>query len=239
MFKLTEEGILVLIESEGAINQSSVEKLTQKQETLQFQIEVDVDNIQGEFAALQTTIRRSLRETVSVTDVVAHVIGYGVLEGDKEKLEEKKSLDEVFNLLTKYWSFLDCLLLRSIVEMYGSDEDHKRMAEYQEKLQNFCNKRVSEIPKETLLLNNSSVAQIQSNACMQMTVKLNMSDPRLSAIKEIKKNICKILKVSPAKMVIKEIKEGCVEVTYFILESVSEVLNKPLTKDQCDEFRAA
>ena len=204
-----------------------------QQESLEYQIKVDIDQIRREFAKLQTVIRQSLKKnSVTAKEVVTHVFGYVVSEADKEKLNKaEQSLEDVFKLLTGYWSFLDCDLLDSIVEVYGSDEDRKRMVEYQKKLQDFCERRViSEIPRET-----------QIHVCNQMTmsVKLNMSDPRLCEIKEIKSKVCKILKVDPATLVIKEIKKGCVKVTYFILESVLELLKRPLTEEQREAFRAA
>ena len=235
--------MICFLEPEGAINQSSAVGtggLTkEQQESLEIQIKVDVDKIKKEFAVLQTVIRLSLKEKgVTAQDVAAHVIGFGVSEADQKKLETEQSLEKIFMLLTNYWSFLDCDLLDSIAEVYGSAEDHRKMAEYQRKLRAFCKRRLSETPKEMLL--NLSNGSVQSHASKRMTVKLNMSDPRLSVIKEIKATICKILNVKPEALVIKEIKRGCIEITYFILESVSKVfINKPLTKDQCDAFRAA
>ena len=93
-------------------------------QNLEFRIKVDIDQIQKHFGTLQTIIRRSLKERgVPVRGIIAHVIGFGVAEADKEKLRAEESLDEVFIVLTDYWSFLDCDLLDSIVEIYGNDVD--------------------------------------------------------------------------------------------------------------------
>ena len=213
----------------------------EQQERLEYQINVAVDKIKREFATLQTKIRLSLKEKgVTAQDIAAHVIAFGVAEENKEMIKTEESLEQVFILLTDCWSFLDCDLLDSIVEVYGTNEDHCRMVEYQEKLQNFCKRRISELPSEVLLPKPCSQSQLQTLRREQVTIKLNMSDPRLFVIKEIKKKICKILNADPATLEIKEVKEGCVEVTFFILESVSKLwFNKPLNKEQRDAFRAA
>ena len=118
---------------------------------MEFQIKLDVDKIQREFAALQSVIRLSFRERgVTGRDVAAHVIAFGVSQADKKELKTAESLEDVFMLLTDNWSFSDCDLLDSIVEVYGSAEDHGRMVDYQGKLHAFCKRRVSEVPKDII-----------------------------------------------------------------------------------------
>ena len=206
-------------------------------EDLKYQIVVDLDKIKKEFANLVSEIRLSLKERISVCDVVTHIISF-VSEEDKVILAKETSLNGVFILLTlsNYWSFLDCDILDSIVSIYGSDSDHNKMERYKKSLENFCRRRISEVPGEQLHLNGCD-----TDSCTRqlLIVKLDMNDPRLSCIKDIKIKFCKILSVMPTEMQIKSIQQGCVEITFFILKRVSEVLfMKPLTEAQCDAFQA-
>ena len=197
---------------------------------LEFMIKIDVDRIQRKFAILQTVIRKSLKERgVPTQEIVAHVIGLGVAKTDKQKLESEESLDRVFIVLTGYWSFLDYDLLDSIVEIYGNDTDRDRMEAYNEELKLFCNRRLSEVPERNLILSNDQTRE-------QMVVKLNVSDPRLSVIRDLKIKACKVLNAKPCELQIKEVKEGCVQVTFLI--AIKHLFVSSLTEAQCDDFKA-
>ena len=203
-------------------------KLTNSEkQNLEFKIKTDLDRLQKNFASLQTSVRRSLKEReVSTQDVVAHVVGYGVSDEHKKELTALNSLDRVFIVLTDYWSFLDCDLLENIVENYGCDSDHEKMAKYQEELNLFCKRRISEVPNKTLVLSDDQTRE-------KMVIKLNISDPRLAAIKDLKIKICKILSIEPWSLQIMEIKEGCVQITFLISkcqfsESLTEVQREDL-----------
>ena len=208
------------------------EKLTDsKKQNLEFKIKMDLDKLQKSFATLQTAIRRSLKEReVSTQDVIAHVIGFGVSDEHKKELMALNSVDRVFITLTDYWSFLDCDLLENIVENYGCDSDQERIEKYQEELTSFCKRRISEVPNKNLILSSDQTHE-------QMVVKLNISDPRLTIIKDLKIKICKVLSIEPWSLQIMEVKEGCVLVTFLIPIQISKCLfSKSLTEAQREDL---
>ena len=219
-------------------SQVSYAELTAKQqERLEYQIEVDFDRIKREFATLQTKIRSSLRDKgITPKDLAAHLIGYGISESDESKLQEKESLEDIFILLSHIWSFLDCDLLTSIVYAYGTEEDSQKMKEYTEKQEEFCKRRVSELPSSS-----TSKTETQDPKDEEMILKLDLSDPKLSDLKKTKKTICKILSIDdPTSVSLIDVKKGCIEVTYFIPKLVSQaVFSKPLTREQRNALRAA
>ena len=204
-------------------------KLTDSEkQNLEFKIKTDLDRLQKNFATLQTSVRKSLKERkVSTRDVIAHVIGYGVSDEHKKVLMVLNSLDRVFIVLTDYWSFLDCDLLENIVENYGCDSDHEKMVKYQEELNLFCKRRISEVPNKSLVLSDDQTRE-------KMVVKLNISDPRLAVIKDLKIKICKILSIEPWSLQIMEIKEGCVQITFL---SSKCLFSESLTEAQCEDLK--
>ena len=213
------------------------ELTAKQQERLEYQIEVDFDRIKREFATLQTKIRLSLRDKgITPKDLATHLVGYGISESDESNLQEKESLEDIFILLSHSWSFLDCDILTSIVDAYGTEEDNRRMKEYTEKQEEFCNRRVLELP-----LSSTSKMGTQDPKDKEMVLKLDLSNPKLSDLKTTKKTICKILGINdPTSVSLIDVKRGCIEVRYFIPKLVSEaVFSKPLTREQCNAFRAA
>ena len=207
-------------------------------EDLKYQIEVDLDKIEKEFANVVTGVRMSLkRRKIFAADIVAHVIQYQCIsDTNKEKLKEENSLDVVFIVISGYWSFLECDILESIVTNYGTDEDHDKMERYKKKLECFCRRRLSEVPGGQLHLKGSS----ESHERQSMIVKLDIHDhTRLSAIKEMKLKLCKILSIVPTTIEIKCICQGCVEITFLIPQCIAKALFEiPLTKAQVDALQA-
>ena len=201
----------------------------------------------NEFAQLQSNTRLSLKKKgVTAQDVAAHVIGFGIDETSQEILTTQESLEQVFIVLaSKCWSFLDCDLLNSIIKTYGTKNDHKMMTKYQKKLKEFCKRRVSELPTKVLPLHNRSESQSQTLQRDELIIKWNHneSDPKLQDISLVKRKMCKILNLDSAIVDIQDIREGCVEITFFIFKgSVPQRLfniAQPLSKEQCDAFRSA
>ena len=214
----------------------------EQQERLEFHIQDDVDKMKKEFSILQSKIRLSMKENgVTAQDVATHVIGFGVDENRADKLKRAESFDDVFRELAKCWTFLDCDLLDSIVEVYGTEKDHSKMKEYLQKLEEFCKRRVSELPTNVFPLNSGSESQLQILNRDQLTIKwVHDENPRLCDIKQIKRKMCKILNLDPATLEIKNIRRGCVKITFSIFEDVSKRLfNRQLSEKQCDTFRSA
>lgn len=207
-----------------------------QQERLEYQIKIDFDHIKREFATLQTNIRSSLKKGgITPKDLATHLIGFGVSETDESKLQEKETLDDIFIHLSHCWSFLDCDLLTSIVNAYGTEEDNRKMKQYTEKQEEFCRRRVSELP-----LSSTSKTESRNSNDEEMVVKLNLSDPKLSDVKKTKISVCKILSIDdPTSVALRDVKQGCVEAVCFIPKLISEaVFSKPLTREQCNAFRA-
>lgn len=230
--------------STTATNESSSALTPKQQERLKFQLQNDVDEIKNEFAQLQTKIRSSLKKkSVTAKDVATHVIGFGVDEISQEILIKQESLEKIFIVLAnECWSFLDCDLLNSILEAYGTKNDRKRMTKYQKKLKEFCKRRVSELPSKVLPLHSSSESQSQILQRDVLIIKWNHneSDPKLQDISLVKRKMCKILSLDSATVDILDIGEGCVKITFSIFKGVSQrLLNKPLSEKQCDAFQIA
>lgn len=179
---------------------------------------------------------------VTAQDVATHVIGFGIEEAREETLKKAESFDDVFRELAKCWTFLDCDLLESIVEVYGTEEDRSRMKKHLQKLEEFCNRRVSELPTNIFPLSSGTESQLQTAIKRdQLTIKwVHDENPRLRDIKLIKRKICKILNLDPAILEIKNIGKGCVKITFSIFEDISKFLfSKPLSEKQCDALRSA
>ena len=206
-------------------------------QNLEYRIVKDVTQIHEKFATLQTQIRDSLSSKVPAKKVAAHVIAYGVLnQTNDEKLKFLKhdSLEEVFSILSNHWSFLDYDLLKSIVKIYGSEDEESKIEEYQKELQFFCKRRVSEVPKGFIQKEKS-----ENDMHDRMIIKLKLDHPRLRDIKDLKIKLCDVMGIEPATLQIEDVQQGCVEVIFLVSKHISHIFKRPLTKQQWEAFQAA
>lgn len=218
-----------------------------KVKDFRYLIKLDLKELKKKFITLQFEVRESLSKKVSPQKIVAHVLSdYDDIcenhdcktvslfsDTDQEKLNSAISVDQVFQVLRKYWSFLKCEILYSVVDHCGDESDQARV-DYQKQLQIFFNKqKVSEVPEE--LMSSSSI-ELQD----KMPIKLDKENPLWTAITDLEFRICEILGIMPSALLIIGVQEGCVEITFSIPKHISQqIFNKPLTRVQQDHFREA
>ena len=224
------------ISNEGA---RSVELSDGEMQNLEYRIVKDIGGIREKFATLQTQICKSLKSKASARVVAAHIVACGVISQTcdvKLAFLRLDSLEEIFVILSDHWSFLDYDLLKSIVKNFGDEDEKSKIEEYQRELQLFCNRRVSEVPKEFLQKKRSEHKQHDKDL---VVIKLKLDDPRLRTIIDIKSNLCDVMNIEPASLQIEDVRKGCVEIIFLIPKHMSDVFKKPLSKQQWEAFQAA
>lgn len=203
------------------------------QQSVGLTVDLTMDQIQKRFEALLTELQSSMiDQNVPVQAVASHVKRLGVSDFDEERLEQAKSSDHdlVFSIVRKYCSFLDIDLLENVVQNCGNDADISKVEKYKEDLNAFCNKRLSEMPSNTVSLGIDREREV-------IITTLSLCNPTLRQIKDFKINLCKVLSLDPhCLQVIKiEYNEEYTRVIFLILEYNSSILiNEQLTEDQKD-----
>ena len=212
-------------------------------------IKLDLKELKKKFITLQFELRESLSKKVPPQKIVAHILSdyedvyenqdfkpTSLFSGaDQEKLNSALSVDQVFQVLRKYWSFLKPEILYSVVDHCGDVSDQTKVKDYQKHLEIFFNKRkVSEVPEE--LMSSRSIDEMRD----KIVIKLDKENPPWTAITDLEFRICEILGILPSALLIIRIQEGCVEITFSIPRHISQqIFSKPLTQEQQDQFITA
>ena len=210
-------------------------------EDLRQRIHAETKTMKHRFSALQTMIRNNLKtKNVNPEDLATHIIGMYILSEEHENRMEKASkLEEIFIILTKYWSFLDFSHLENIAEIFCNDkcEAKKELDRYKRDVQQFCKRRVSEFPPGSL--NNGTDIEGMD----KLVVVLDLKDPSLKHVLDLKEVIGNILGQPSSKLVLYNIGIGSVVVTFLIATSLGKKLfletngtAKTLTQKQEDQL---
>ncbi len=205
---------------------------------------VDLKKIQTRFFDLQCDVKESLK-AVPLEKILSHIRGYVEVFEDKEvpllaeeKLQEATSTNQLFdNFLQKQWNFFEFDLLTNIVKHFCDEVTRKKLnlEEYNSDLKEFFeNRRLSEVSADLTLTSRMDETK------EQVVIKLDLNDPTLKQIKELKSKICEILRIMPSTLLISEIRHGCVQITFLIPVHISEyVFGRPINDAQHEALKAA
>jgi hypothetical protein len=223
-------------------NNSSINSENLAIEDLKHTMRVDLKKIRTKFFNLQCDVKESL-EGVPLKKMLSHVRGYVEVFEDKEipllpeeKLQEATSTDQLFDdVLQKQWNFFEFDLLTNLVKRFCDGVTRKKLQEYDDDLKEFFEKRrLSEVSEDLTLTN--CIDETKERVIM----KLDLNDPTLKQIRELKSKICEILAIMPSTLLITGIKQGCIQIIFLIPVHISEyVFGKPINDAQREALKAA
>ena len=190
-------------------------------EDLQQKVHIDAERIRHNFSNLQTMIRKSIKTNTDHKDLAAHVAGMSMLtKEDKKQVADAFTVDDIFIILTDYWSMLDFNNLENIAQHFCHDAVKQEMKQYKDDVRRFCERRVSEFPHGSLSNGTDNEGRDK------LVVILDLKDPPLKHILRIKEVIANILEKPASKLVLCDISPGSVIVTFWIATSLGEKLLK-------------
>ena len=177
------------------------------------------------FSSLQNRIWKSISDT---RDLAKLVLGMKILsEDDEEKV--RNTPNEVDMILTKYWSFLDYENFEHIVENMCGENEMRLMKVYSEEVKRFCERRVSELPPDPF----GNGPSTSNGGRKKLCIALDLADPALKHIKDLKIVIANILGCRTSELVLHDIGRGSVLVTFLLTASIgARVFKTPLTAIQ-------
>ena len=224
-------------------SQPSFQQLSpSEQEELKAMLDEDARDMKGmiyQFGCFVTRTRESVEERVSVQKFAGSILELGaydpapegrdrsLLDEHREEIIRAESISTIFIILSAYWNYLTYEILEYIIELYGADDDKKRLKSYDEELQNFCQRRIFELP----LLSNGPGNALRPRQ-NKFSVKLSVrEDVTLRDLLRIRIRIAKLLCVNVAALSIDSANPGCVQLTFLIPKFIAQEIF-PLSNEQ-------
>ena len=200
-------------------------------EDLYHSMYTDTKKIKRSFSRLQAKMRQNV---TNHKRLIAHIMGMNILsEEDEQEVKKANNTDDVFIVLAKYWSFLDFENLEDIIEHNCGKPEQTLMKEYSEEVKRFCERRVSEFPRDSLC------SDTNHDGMKELYIVFDLTDPSLNRIKHLKFVVANILGCPASKLVLVNIGGGSVVATFLITTSLIAKLICSLTKEQEDALKAA
>ena len=173
------------VNTEYVLNsQPSFQQLSRSEkEELKAKLYTDVRKMKYQFGCLVTRTRDSVEERIPTGKFAGSILALGayepapeeqdqsLLNEHKEEIKMAKSISGIFIILSAYWNYLSYEILEFTIELYGTDDDKKRLKSYNEELHS--KRRLFEL---SLPENGSSTGNASNPKQKRFKVKLNVRE---------------------------------------------------------------
>ena len=152
----------------------------------------------------------SLRITLANLGTYTSVRNQAALLRDQmERLRRAQTIEEIFNILSDYYSFLNYGLVEMIIRQFGTPDDRERLNTYIRHFRQFCTRRTFQCPP------NIFGRTVESGRSV-LVVKVEQTwDPQeggnLDQVLRLRNTLADILGVLPETLYLWRIDRGCVE----------------------------
>ena len=164
------------------------------------------EKIRSTFAEVSDRVYESLKRRVQPDRVVLTLTKGSDLfdKNDVDKLHKATTMFEVFQIMDPHYSYFNHDPLKLLVKVHGTSEDKKCLDDYLKSFASYC--RAMPCAEEICGSDDSRPNRIK------IKFKLNFDRQQLKAdyVKDIIRNIARILKIKPSSLYLRSIKEGCV-----------------------------
>ena len=181
------------------------------------QLHYDIESMKMRFTRLQIATRESIkRRNVPPKCLISLLSAYrtfsAVLEREnklladcQEDLKAADSVDEIFNIISPFLSFLHYDILEDIINNkdIGADSDRQNLAEYITSLKEFLNSL--KVKPCKVCHDESALPRSRAKLCFKLDTDT------LSVYRDVKIAVARILNIEVRALRLHSIEEGCLE----------------------------
>ena len=207
------------------------------------------------FATLTSEICVSLdRRGISVPRLTVHALGLGaydspemakpLLEEDQEKLQQAKTVHDVFLIIQPHISFFNHELLKHITDSKElcTDDDRKRMDEYCTKFNDFCRRKIFEVPTSAFGQFTTTAKEPKKKSFVVLVTK-HEAESNLVFVNDARRKIASILKLKPSTLHLHRIDGGSLILVFsipcFVADQIFPLEPSTTAKLKAEGFRIA
>ena len=214
---------------------------------LKSKLSQDIKEMEKCFANLFSETCDSLDDRgINVQKLVRHALGLGVYESssnqqpllkeDEKQLMDTQSMDKAFIILRRHMSFFNFDLLKHITDSRKlcTDDDRKRMEDYCSRFEEFCRRKVFEVPPAAF---GVSTSKCKRKTFVVFMTKHDKSANTLIDMNEAIEKIAHLLKLKRSALYLHRIDKGSLILVFSIPTFVARKLF-PLKPSMIAKLRA-
>ena len=217
----------------------------QLEETTLISIQKEMSELEKQFRSIvRSAFSAITAQNISVDVFIAGLANLSVehkalhkdfLEKLCSDISKELTLGKVWFKLATYWNFLNYFLLEQVVCEFGDQNLQYSMEDYKSKLKVFrCNTSLHDFAKNSTKI--SADLTLENFYLLAMKLKMNWDKCTLEDLENLTGKFTHKLFLSPFSLTLKEIKPGCIHVTWAIPAVIGESLKENMENTDMREF---
>ena len=217
---------------------------------LEAQRQHETKQIMTAFASLVNQTRKSIKKKVPVNEFVLWLKQLEafkkvslhsesapcLLAQQMNEISQAGSIEQVFLILSDYWSWYNHYLVEEIIIEYGDEEDQRRLDGFKEKFSTFAHNRIVEFSRHPMTF-GAAVGDRKTRIPLLFKVDRNWDTVHINQLSEIHRNLASIFEVNPHTLYLASIRKGCILMKFLIPSSVAQAVF-PLSASRKDALAA-
>ena len=142
----------------------------------------------------------------------------------KSDFQKAKSVDDIFDVVGEHFDYLRYSPLKYAIDLYGSDELKKEMADYESEMKMFRKETRLEIFSEVC---DDEPEKVNGNFCEMVTKHdIDWATATLEDLERFRVKVCRELSLYDFSLNLVRVARGCVEVTWKVPKSLVAYIQK-------------
>jgi len=190
----------------------------------------ETKEMMGEFASLVSYTCTSIKQRANLHEValflnqlesLAQVTksAPSLLEEVMDDIWKAETMEMLFRLLTKFWSWYNHFLLEKIIDRFGDNEDQERLKKFREKFTIYSKNRLVDLSSagDSLKL---GVGGGKGQVPLLLKIDKEWDAIPVSQLADIQQNVASILKVESHLLYLASVRQGCIVMTFLVPASL-------------------
>ena len=152
------------------------------------------------------------------------------------EISQAGSMEQVFLILSDYWSWYNHYLVEEIVNTFGDQDDQRRLDDFKENFSTFAQNRIGEFSQHEMSL--GAAGGDKKRRPLLFKVDKIWDNIHINQLPDIHQNLASILGVNPHTLYFASIRQGCILMEFLIPSSVAQAVF-PLSSSQKEALAAA
>lgn len=196
---------------------SPAQQLTEgDKDHLKARIRHETNEIKRKFVKVVFQLQKNLEKTSVQVDDVINVIA--CMDPDfSEVLEKCDSIAKIFRVSNRYWTFFDYILVKILIDNFGTPQDKSNLEEYLVELKHYCRRMLCDCPTDAF--GKSSGEDPNNQLIIKIDGELKTMDMR--KLEVLRSEFSMHLKIKYMRLL--SVDEGCVQLTFLTLPKKKEL----------------
>ncbi len=191
------------------------------------------------FAKVSRSLKFSLKGRKAHKDLIEFIVDepgelqpihdtHRTFHCEKSALRDCTSVDEVWKIISVYFSFFNYHLLEDMVDHLGTEQDKQNMISYKSDFMKYAERMVYECPAELGY-------QVEGDHTLHVKLDSTYDNSTLNQLAIFKKRLCDVLKVQRSSLILYRVERGCYELKFQTRTHIKDRIF-PLSSDQQTEL---